>query len=800
MINKKNMLNTLGTAVLCIGLMACETPEQQKANYLAQGKQYLEDGEYEKAVLALKNLQQIDPNDWDSHFLLGEAFTRQGKIDAAFKEYSLVVKQNDANLVARLRMAELLLLSHNVERANIIVNSVLAVQPDNAEALLIKAGADAARQEYQKALLSLEKARQYKADETAVTIMQAVIYSETGKLDQAIALLRTAMDTNPQNIRLLSTLAGFYIRKQQLPEADEILQKIIKVNPDEYEYYKKVALYQIAANQPDKAEAILREAVQKLPDNDAAKINLIDFLAEKRNPDQAIAELSVMVRKNPDNIDLKFKLARLQLSKKDLTGAEQTLKEVVTLDKLGPLGVKARDMLESVYMLTNRPEEARTLVKEVLDINPRDNDSLILRGEFAKADNRLADAIADFNSVLTDQPKNVPVLKMLAGAYILTKNNGLASEALEKVIGLAPDDEIARLDLATLQFKAGNTQQAKQQVENFLKTNPGSIKSYERIFRFNLAEKQWEKALDIAKQVQQLASKDGLGWYMAGLSYQIAKKPDLAIQAFQEALLKNPGAVEPLAEMTKMYIDSQQTDKAAEKLQQVIKQLPGDITAYFLLGKVFMAQHKFSEAKVAFLKAQELKQDWYASYQGLAEIELAQNNETGAISILQAGMDKTKGAMELVAELAGIYRKQGQNKKLLALYEQAYKTHPESLQAANNLAAYLADYSETPEDLERAANIAGPLQDMNSPVYMETLAWIAYKQADYNKAKDIMQKVVEQQPSSVTGQYHLGMILFQLKETGMAAYYLRKALNAKQPFDGEAQADETLKKIQDDIL
>lgn len=796
MTTKQIILRNLGIAVLTTGLVACNGAEERKAKYREEGKQLLQAGDYEKAGLAFKNVLQIDPKDWESHYQMAESFSKQGKIENAFKEYSAVVGNDPNHAMARVRVGQLLLLSRNVDDAEKMVDEALAKQADNVEALVLKAGVQTARNNSDAAIVTIENALRISPDDVPATLMMASIHARLGKQDKAIELLKQAIDKKADNVALRSMLAGLYARDNRLADAEQTLASIVKLEPRQIQHSKNLALFQAGGNQLDKAEATLRDAVREVPDNDAAKTNLVDFLVEKRGPDIAIAELLPMIEKKPDAYDLKFKLVNVQLTKKDVAGAEATLKEVVEQDKLGPNGITARNKLASIYALTKRGDEAKALIKEVLEANPRDSEALTLRGQFALAENKIPEAIADFRSVLVDQANNVTVLKMLAAAHIRNNEDSLARENMEKVVAAAPGDEMARLDLASLLLKAGQQDQAKQQIQNLLKIDPKSLKGLEALFKIDLAEKQWDKAQEVAKQVQQAYGNDATGFYMSGLGYQAANKLEAGAEAFQQALAKKPDAVEPLTELVKTYLVMKQPDKALAKLQQVVKQQADHFIAYNLMGGVYLNEQKFGEAKAAYLKALDIKPDWFSPYRNLALIELAQKNKAEAVNIYKKGIDKSKGALELVDDLARLYHRDGEHDKVIALYEESYKAHPESAMAINNLASYLSDFSDSPANLERAAKLAEPLLKTNNASMLDTVAWIAYKQGSYDKAKQIMLKAVELDPAQLISHYHLGMVYFKQNDNAKAAEHLQKAVDGKTAFDGLEVAKETLKKVQ----
>jgi tetratricopeptide (TPR) repeat protein len=796
MTTKQTILRNLGIAVLTTGLVACNGAEERKAKYMEEGKQLLQSGDYEKAGLAFKNVLQIDPKDWETHYQIGEALSKQGKIENAFKEYSAVVGNDPNHVMARVRVGQLLLLSRNVDDAEKMVDEALAKQADNVEALVLKAGVQTARNNSDAAIATTEKALQISPDDVPATLMLASINSRIGKQDKAISLLKQAIDKKADNVSFRTMLAGLYARNNQLDDAEQLLASIIKLEPKQVQHYKNLALFQVGIKQLDKAEATLRDAALQAPDDDAAKTNLVDFLVEKRGHDVAIAELLPMIEKKPEAYDLKFKLVNLQLAKKDVAGAEASLKEVVEQDKLGPNGITARNKLASIYALTKRGDDAKALIKEVLEANPRDSEALTLRGQFALAENKIPEAVADFRSVLVDQPNNVAVLKMLAAAHIRNNEDSLARENMEKVVAAAPGDEVARLDLASLLMKAGQQNQAKQQIEELLKNNPKSLKGMEALFKYEVSQKQWDKAQAIAKQVQETFNTDATGFYMSGLGYQAENKLEASVEAFQQALAKKPDAIEPLSELVKTYMAMKQPDKALAKLQQVVKQQADHFVAYNLMGGIYLSQQKFAEAKTAYLKALDLKPEWYSPYRNLALIELAQKNKAEAVNIYKKGIDKSKGALELVDDLARLYHRDGEHDKVVALYEESYKAHPESPMTINNLASYLSDFSDSPANLERAAKLAEPLLQTNNANMIDTVAWIAYKQGNYDKAKQIMLKVLELDPASPISNYHMGMIYSKLNDNAKAAEHLQKAVDSKGGFDGLDAAKEALKKIQ----
>jgi len=213
-----------------------------------------------------------------------------------------------------------------------------------------------------------------------------------------------------------------------------------------------------------------------------------------------------------------------------------------------------------------------------------------------------------------------------------------------------------------------------------------------------------------------------------------------------------------------------------------------------LLGGVYLSDKKYPEAIDAFKKSVAIKPEWSIPYRMIAMAHVAQSNKADAIKTYQEGIDKTKGSMDLVNDLVAIYHSDGARDKAVALYEDALKQHPESMEALNNLVSYLTDFGDE-TGLERAAKLAEPLAKTNNANMLDTAGWVAYKQGNFAKAQELLLKVIALDPESAISNYHLGMTHYKQKNNALARELLQKAIDKKVNFIGQDEAKETLKTI-----
>jgi len=799
LMQKQNAIKKLAVICVVIVLTACSSAEQKKSQYMQQGMSLFQEGRYEKALLAFKNVLQIDPKDSGSRYQLAETLAKQGDMKQAFSQYKAVVAYDEHHVMSRIRVGQLLLMSQQIENAEKIMQEVGELAPDNSEALLFQAAIYLTKNKIEDALASVDRVLQRTPELASAIMMRASINARAGEIKHAVNLLKKGVASHPENEAMHLMLVKFY-EKQQFNSGVEVeLNTLIKLKPDSLSYYKGLAAFYLRNEEVDKAEVVLRTAIEKMPGNEGAQFYLIDFLAQKYSIERAIEELTVLMSKPIKGYALHFKLVDLQVRKKDLRAAEATLKEIMALDGVKASGIKARNRLATIYAATERVNQAKELMRVVLEENPRDAEALTLRGRFSFADKNISDAIADFRSALVGQPKNIQLLKLLSAAQVANNDGVLAIENLRQVVSIKPSDVKARQKVVELLFRSGKPLQAEADILAILKLVPNDIKTLEALFNIRIQQKEWAKAQLVSETVRQIDGNLAKGYYLSGLAYQAETKWSESVEAFKQVVRLKPESIEPLTQMIKSYLLLDKSEQALVYLNKLVKKQSRHFVAYNLLGEVFMRNEKFNKAEEAFRQAIDIKPGWFNVYRNLAVLFMINKDKAAAIDILQSGIEKTKGSMELIDFLVALYSREGANNEIIKLYEQAFKQSPESDVVVNNLVSYLAEYGGTHDALARAAKLAVPLEKSSNPNILDTVAWVAYKQERYDKAQRILEAAINLGTKNAEIKYHLGMVYYKQGNNELAKNYLEMAVLNAADYKGIAQAKEILHRLKQNI-
>ncbi len=769
-------------------LTACS----DKSKLLNEGKQLFTKGYYDKAAIAFKNAVDLDPKDPEAHYQFAEALTKLGDGQNAANQYLAALAEDPKYDLARLHLGQLLLAANQLDNAQKISKELLIRDSNNLDAKILLANIQVFKNNTDNAITELNSVLHVQPDNIQANLLLATIQLKTGKVESAIESLKKISEKNPTDVSALSLLAKIYLQSNESDKAEPILTSIIKIEPKKLEHRKTLLMYWVAKNQLDKAEQVLKTATEELTDDVNAKILLVEFLFQKRSPEVAMAELLPLIDQYPENTDLRFELIKLEVAQNHADKAEQALKEIIDLDKDSAFAVKAQTQLARLYVATQRTSEAKALNTQILTVHPKETDAVVLRGEIALAERKISEAINDFRSVLADQPQNISVLKLLSAAHLQNNDPVLAKENLQKILAIAPNDEAAAVELANVLVKTGDTEQAVQLIEAVVKEHPKSKVALQGAYSIYSAQKEWDKTQDFAKRMQSAYPDEGVGFYLSGLAYQAQGKLDASVHAFEQALVKQSDAVEPMTQLVKGLLSLKQSDKAISTLTTSLKQQPKNFVFLNMLGSVYMNDKKYEEAISAFNKASIIKPEWSVPYHMIAVAYTALDKKADAIQALTLGVSHTKSNLEVVNDLATIYSSLGEHDKAISVYEEAYKVNPSSLDLLNNLIIYLTEFGKDKTALEKADKLAEPLKKLDNVYSMDTIAWLYYKLGKYTEAHDLLLKVINANLESPSINYHLGMVYYQLKDNANAIEYLQKSLDKKVDFSGSEIAKQSL--------
>lgn len=373
---------------------------------------------------------------------------------------------------------------------------------------------------------------------------------------------------------------------------------------------------------------------------------------------------------------------------------------------------------------------------------------------------------------------------------------------LERAVAGGFEDPAASLTLADLYVRAARFQPAITILNDFLLDRPGYLQAV------MLLAQAYRGAGQPAEAERVLGALGGDNGRAADPS---------ATRRQQAMALANRGEL----------------DQARDLLNELIKDSPDDISAYYLLAQIELRDDQPDAAEGAALRIIKLDRDDARGPLVLAEARGARGNHRGVVEALEARVtaasadDVESGAYaQMVGLLSNAFVQLDQHKRAIAALETARKRAPDD----RHLLFALAATYEQADDFDRAErafrelvaadpshapglNYLGYMLaergrkldeavsfitralaiDADNPSYLDSLGWAYFKQARFTDAVSPLERAAAGLPESSVIQDHLGDLYVKLKRYRDAESAFARAMDG----DGDGIDLEVIRRKRD---
>jgi tetratricopeptide (TPR) repeat protein len=310
---------------------------------------------------------------------------------------------------AILRSARSFLSARQPERAEEIIQVLLAREPDNVEALTI-AG--------------------------QIRIAQ-------GKIDYAEKLLLRALDASPNAEEANLLMGDLLFAEHHDPEAMVRFETVLDSNPHnaaarkgELSAVTELALAARKAGHPEASLQALQHARTSLPDDPELLYELGIQADELHMLPEAAEALNTARKLDPKNLDVVYALARVEIDQQHMVQAESDLRKYLAAR---PNDASAHFGLGHVLAMDQRIAEARSEFERSIQLQPAQTESYYQLGQLELDAQRDAAAEPLFLKALTRDPNHGGALTGMGVIAFRAKNYAKADEYLAAAEKTAPE-------------------------------------------------------------------------------------------------------------------------------------------------------------------------------------------------------------------------------------------------------------------------------------------------------------------------------------------------------------------------
>jgi len=274
-----------------LSLLAALTFSACQPKEITSAKIYIQGDRWDKAQEQLEKAVELDPDNPEAHYLLGQAYARSGRFKDMNREFELSLMVSNKFEKPILAERE----KYWIEKYNAGLQSLHAQQYERAEVLLRMA-----------VIIDAERAEAYKK--------LAQTYLDMNRPRKALVLYRKLLIKRPDDLDLLASTGNLFYSQQQYAEVIPILEKILTLDPHNRDALANMALSYDALGKADEAAAAYRRAIAANP-QDKDLIFLFGVFHYKRGHfSEAIQLFEQVVAAHPDDVEATSNIGNSYLS------------------------------------------------------------------------------------------------------------------------------------------------------------------------------------------------------------------------------------------------------------------------------------------------------------------------------------------------------------------------------------------------------------------------------------------------------------------------------------------------------
>jgi len=800
----------------------CQSREERQAAHAERALEFFEAEQWSEAKIEYLNLLRLDPEDADASYHLAEAQFKLGEFGDALWRYREAVRIKPGDSEWQTKLAAMLLLAGRADEARTHIEAVLALQPDHAQAVFLRARIHGIEDELDLMLERIDESITLALDSddeqvrrllSAAYTLKARTYAQREDFESVEQALRDyAKATDSAESHLL--LAAFLVDRGRVEEARaEYRESIDKADSQVARTNARLAMagFFVIAKQGDDAEKVLLEAREEDPEDERLLTQLARFYFENDRADDAARVLEQAAAQRPDQAAPLLVLTSFHSMVGDRDEALQSVDRALVLEPENEraLVMRAELLMDSRDQDAARADEARAILAAVLEANPSSLVGLTTRAKFLMLAGEFEEAANVLRRVAQDQPSSAVHL-MLATAYESMEQTDLARSELLRSLQLDENNQAARRMLAQHYLRAGNRQLAIQEADAALRRHPEdpgmlllrtqALLGLERRLEAKATLDGWDFSKDSTTVLQQLA---------ASTLYMQLGQAEQSRALISSALERDPTSTQALRQLVALDTLGGDPLAAVARINEAITEAPERAELYEIRAALRMGFRSNKDGSRVYID--DVKADLHSAIERdpkrasphllLGRILIEQGDRPGAEKEFVQAIELDPEAAIAYLYLAQLLEADGRKAEARQAYERLLEADPEHAEGKNNLAWLLADAENaTPADLDRAQQLAQDAKEArpDSAAIADTLGYVMLKRNIPRAAIALFREAIGNSANEfmrATARYHLALAYEQAGEADRAISELELAIAESETFPERANAQQVLDRL-----
>ncbi len=505
-------------------------------------------------------------------------------------------------------------------------------------------------------------------------VLLARFYLSQERHADALKILRDAAKTQSKNDELLHLVGTLCVdsardmgntprAKAVIQEGIGFLQKSLELTPEQPLRWQHLGFALLAVQEPEAALNAFETSRRYAPGDLLTARQILDLLIATGKVDDAMAVYEQLAEETGTNPESWLQYIVEKLPKETQDRLTTHLEKQIREQSQSPVFFYAQ--LGALYIGAKKNQEAEAILLKALELYPDDNRLRIVLGYLHLQQERYDDAYTELECVRTKSPEAEWSANpfFLFNFLVSAQKSGHMEEAAKTLSSTYNDNPVIlnqyMQSLLTGQTPV-STQGAIELLTVFHALSPEAAEALYYLMVLQTEQKQYEKAIETAKQFEALIQKSGVTkqlsaqfYYQYASLYERTGRLETAEKLFLK-VIELDGGVTAAAQNYIAYMWAERGEKLDMGLELIQKALATDPeNGAFLdtLGWIYYMQGRYAEALKELQKARGLVENDPSIWEHLGDTYLKLGNRDVAIEYWQKALKLEPESKNLIERL-----------------------------------------------------------------------------------------------------------------------------------------------------
>jgi tetratricopeptide (TPR) repeat protein len=466
-------------------------------------------------------------------------------------------------------------------------------------------------------------------DEDSQKAARAATLIQTGKLDEAEALLWDVLTRHPENAEALNLLGSIRLQQKRFAESETLLRRAVSLSPDLLPAHMNLVRAFHAQAETDKEVAELVEAARLAPGDPEVECGMdfrlalgaLERIPRTRRPDAALpllaasylglgrladarslaSTVAVRAAKNPG---LRIEFAEVLL---DFDLVDDALALLETAQK------QQAPTAELFFALGRARERKGELAlaekdfRRALNLNPTSVNALLALGRMLATQGQWQKSVDLLRSARSAAPNSPDVLRKFAAASLHAGHPADAVDAAQQLVKLRPEEAEAVYLLGVAQLQNGDAEEARSTLENYLKLRPQDPLAFLALGMVEVNLRDFAVARANLEQSIKLDPNQAEAYYQLAVIFRDQGDNRAAIAQLEKSVGVDAQRAQTHALLGTLYLLQQDYVKAQEHLTRAADLAPDSPDTHYQLGLLFARLNQPDRAQREMAQFRKLK-------------------------------------------------------------------------------------------------------------------------------------------------------------------------------------------------